>query len=384
MNTQEILSKLVSFPVLGGESNLSIIHWIQEYVEKLGVKTFLVPNTEGNKASLHCRIGPENEGGTILSGHTDVVPVEGQKWDTDPFVLTDKGDDLLYGRGSCDMKGFIACCLAALPEMVQANLKKPIYFAFSYDEEVGCLAAPELAAAIHQHYAVPPQFAIIGEPTMMVPTVGQKGICIYETTVSGSEGHSSRIKQEVSAIHEAMRLILWLEKKMDGFVAAGSTDDRFTPSHTSIHIGKINGGIASNVIAQTCTFTWDVRTIPGQSPESIAADFEDYCAERIQTLRKIYPGFQIKTIHRNPAVPGLNTDNNAEIVRLTQSLVQNDTLDAVSYASEAGQFQEEGFTSIICGPGDIAQAHRANEFISKKQLQMGEEFMYKLIQHCSQ
>lgn len=384
MNAQEILSKLVAFPVLGGEGNLSIIHWIQAYIEDLGVKTFLVPHPDGNKASLHCRIGPDKEGGIILSGHTDVVPVEGQEWQTDPFVLTDKGDDLLYGRGSCDMKGFIACCLAVLPDMVKADLKKPIYFAFSYDEEVGCLAAPELAAAIHDHYTHRPQFAIIGEPTMMIPTVGQKGICIYETTVSGSEGHSSRIKQEVSAIHEAMRLILWLENKMDTLLSSGHTDDRFTPNHTSIHIGKITGGIAPNVIAQACTFTWDVRTIPGEKPEDIAADFAAFCEERTEELKKVYPGFKIQTLHRNPVVPGLNTDNDAEIVKIVKTVAQNDTLDAVSYASEAGQFQEAGFSSIICGPGDIAQAHRANEFISKQQLQLGVDFMHQLIAHCRQ
>ncbi|HEY9117796.1 MAG TPA: M20/M25/M40 family metallo-hydrolase, partial [Roseivirga sp.] len=286
MKVEEILTKLVSFPVLGGESNLSIIHWIQDYIEGFGVKTVLVPNPEGTKASLHCRIGPAVDGGVILSGHTDVVPVEGQDWSTDPFVLTDKGDGKLYGRGSCDMKGFIACCLAALPEMVNADLKTPIYFAFSYDEEIGCLAAPELAQAINDYYDEKPQFAIIGEPTMMVPTVGQKGICIYHTKVTGSQGHSSRIKQEVSAIHESMRLILWLENKMNGLIEAGSTDDRFTPNHTSIHIGNIKGGLAPNIIAQECVFNWDVRTIPSETPEQILAEFEAYCRERESALRK--------------------------------------------------------------------------------------------------
>lgn len=383
MNAEEILGKLVSFPVLGGESNLSIIHWIKDYVEEHGVKAVLVPNEEGTKASLHCRIGPTVDGGVILSGHTDVVPVEGQDWTSDPFELTDKNNGKLYARGSCDMKGFAACCLAALPEMVKADLKKPIYFAFSYDEEIGCLAAPELVEAINDFYTEKPQFAIIGEPSMMKPTVGQKGICIYETAVTGSQGHSSRIKEEVSAIHESMRLILWLENKMNSLIAAGQTDDRFTPNHTSIHIGRIDGGIAPNVIAQECKFNWDVRTIPSETPQQILAEFEAYCREREEELKEVFRGFSITTTNIHPAVPGLDTHENQEIVGLTKKLAGTEELDAVSYAAEAGQFAEGGFEAIICGPGDIAQAHRADEFIAKEQLRLGVEFMHNLVNHLS-
>ena len=383
MTAQKILSKLVSFPVLGGESNTTIITWIKEYVESFGVETTLVPSEEGNKASLHCRIGPAVDGGVILSGHTDVVPVEGQDWTSEPFDLIDKEDGKLYARGSCDMKGFIACCLAALPDMVKANLKTPIYFAFSYDEEIGCLAAPELAAHINSHYVEKPKYAIIGEPSMMVPTVGQKGICIFETTVSGSQGHSSRIKTEVSAIHEAMRLVLWLENKMDSLIAGGKTDDRFSPNHTSIHIGIMKGGIAPNVVAQGCYFTWDVRTIPSETPEQILEEFEAYCSERKAALQKIFPGFDIQTSPIHPAGPGLDTHEDEEIVGLVKELAQNDTLDAVSYAAEAGQFKEAGFQAMICGPGDIAQAHRADEFISKDQLNQGVTFMHRLIDKLS-
>ncbi|KYG75133.1 acetylornithine deacetylase [Roseivirga ehrenbergii] len=383
MTVEEILTKLVSFPVLGGESNLSILSWIEEYLDKHGVEHHRVPNEDGTKANLHCRIGSEVEGGVILSGHMDVVPVKGQAWDTDPWVLTDKEDGKLYSRGSCDMKGFVACCLAALPAMLKADLKAPIYFAFSYDEEIGCLGAPDLVKAINVHYKVKPKFAIIGEPTMMRPVTGQKGICIFETTVSGSEGHSSRIKQEVSAIHEAMRLILWLENKMNSLIEAGRTDDRFTPNHTSIHIGMVKGGIAPNVIAQECKFSWDVRTIPSETPQEIKAEFDLYCRQREAELRKIHPDFKISTSNVHPAVPGLNTANDQEVVALVKDLVRNPKLDAVSYAAEAGQFAEGGFQAVICGPGDIAQAHRANEFIHKDQLIQGMEFMDKLIEKLS-
>lgn len=383
MTVEEILAKLVSYPVLGGESNMSIIHWIKEYIESYGVATTLVPNEEGNKASLHCRIGPAVDGGVILSGHTDVVPVEGQEWTTNPFELTDKGDGKLYGRGSCDMKGFLACCLAALPEMVKIELKKPIYFAFSYDEEVGCLAGPELAKAIHTDYKETPKYAIIGEPSLMEPIVGQKGIYILETYVNGSAGHSSRIKQEVSAIHEAMRLVLWLENKMNQLIEDNRLDDRFHPPHSSIHIGLVNGGIAPNVIADKAHFYWDLRTIPMDDTESIVAEFEVFCRQREKELRQIFPGFKIDTIENHPPVPPLDTKADDDVVDLVKRLSGKSKLNTVAYAAEAGQFANEGFQTAICGPGSIAQAHRANEFIAKDELVKGMQMMRHLIHELS-
>ncbi|MFP2995236.1 acetylornithine deacetylase [Spongiivirga sp. MCCC 1A20706] len=383
MNVEEILKKLVSFPVLGGESNLSILNWIKGVLESNGVTVHLVPNEDGSKASLHCRIGPATDGGVILSGHMDVVPVEGQEWTTDPFVLTDKGDGKLYGRGACDMKGFLACCLAALPQMLEADLKKPIYFAFSYDEEVGCLAAPELARAISTHYDETPKYAIIGEPSLMEPIVGQKGIYILETYVNGSAGHSSRVKQEVSAIHEAMRLILWLEKKMDQLIADKRLDDRFHPPHSSIHIGLVSGGIAPNVIADKAHFYWDLRTIPMDDIDAIVKEFDGYCKKREATLRQVFPDFSIKTVENHPPVPHLDTKADADVVSLVKRISGKSKLNTVSYAAEAGQFANEGFQSAICGPGSIAQAHRADEFIAKEQLVKGVAMINKLILELS-
>jgi len=383
LTAQDLLTKLVAHPVFGGESNLSVMEEIRTYLHEHGVKTHLVPNEVGDKASLHCRIGPAVDGGVILSGHMDVVPVAGQDWHTDPFVLTEKKDEKLYARGSCDMKGFIACCLATLPQMVSASLEKPIYFAFSYDEEIGCLAAPELVQHIKDTYAESPTYAIIGEPSMMIPTIGQKGISIYTTTVNGSAGHSSRIRSEVSAIHEATRLIQWLENKMESLVAAGHIDERFTPPHTTLHVGKIQGGIATNVIADSCTFYWDIRTIPQDDLNSILEDFAAYCQEREAILRDKFPGFSIVTEEDHPPVPPLDTQEDSPIVAFVKELSGVDELDAVSYAAEAGQFAEGGFESIICGPGSIVQAHRANEFISKAQLDAGVAFLEKLIQKLS-
>lgn len=382
MLVKEILKKLVSFPVLGGQSNLSIIEWIAGYLEDHGVAYAFVPNEDGSKKSLHCRIGPAVDGGVILSGHTDVVPVEGQDWSTDPWELTEiKGK--LYGRGSCDMKGFIACCLAALPEMVRADLKKPIYFAFSYDEEVGCLAGPELAEAINTFYEENPKYAIIGEPSMLTPVVGQKSIAIYKTTVYGSAGHSSRIKREVSSIHEAARLICWLEDKMDALIADGQLDDRFEPNHSSLHAGLVEGGIAPNVIADKASFHWDCRTIPKDDAQAIQDEFMSFTKDREKILQERFPEARIETEVVHPIVPPLDTPEDQEVVDLIRRITGRQDLETVAYAAEAGQFANAGFQSVICGPGDIAQAHRADEFISVEQLEGGVNLLRNLIDELS-
>ena len=382
MTAKEILSKLVSFPVLGGMSNTAIAEWIENYLTQHGVDFHTVPNIDNTKRSIHCRIGPAVDGGVILSGHTDVVPTEGQNWNTDPFVLTEKSDGKLYARGSCDMKGFLACCLAALPKMKVAQIKRPIYFAFSYDEEIGCLAAPELAEHIKQTYKEKPKYAIIGEPTMMQPVVGQKGIVIYKTQVNGSAGHSSRIKEEVSAINEASRLILWLEQKMNDLIEKNHVDDRFTPPHTSIHCGLFEkSGIAPNIISDSASFYWDVRVIPLDKTEDILNEFKTYSKERELACRGKFLEFKITTEEDHPNVPPLDTPEHLSVVPLIRKLSQVDKLNTVAYAAEAGQFSEAGFETVICGPGDIAQAHRANEFVSIDQLNQGYVFMLRLIDH---
>jgi acetylornithine deacetylase len=377
MNATTILSHLVQFPVLGGESNLEIIHWIQAYIESHGVETTLVPNEENTKASLHCRIGPAVDGGVILSGHTDVVPVKGQVWDTDPFVLTEK-EGKLYARGSCDMKGFVACCLAVLPTIVKAALKKPIYFAFSYDEEIGCLAAPDLIKDIQKTYTETPKYAIIGEPSMLEPVIGKKGICYVKTEVNGSAGHSSGIHKEVSAIHESTRLILWLENKMKT-LATTSVDERFTPPHSTIHVGQMQGGVATNIVADYCRFEWDIRVIPKDDIRKTIQEYFDFCAEREVEVQKKFADFKIQNTLIHPPVPALDTKETDSIVGLVQKLTGNHSWKTVAYAAEAGQFQETGYESIICGPGSIDQAHRANEFVTQEQLDLCVDMLEKLI-----
>lgn len=366
-NCIDILADLVEFDVLGGQSNLEIIEYIIDIFNDNNVPYELVPNEDLTKASIHCRIGPDVDGGIILSGHTDVVPVAGQDWDTDPFELMVE-DDKLFARGSCDMKGFLACCLASIEMFQSSKLKRPVYFAFSYDEEIGCLAGPSLVKAINDKYIEKPEFAIIGEPSMMQPIVGQKGICVLETTVFGSAGHSSRIKQEVSAIHVAAKLILWLEQKMDELIADGNIDNRFRPNHSSLHVGTIQAGIAPNVIADKCSFHWDVRVIPSDDIDTIVADFKEYCDVLVKELKTRFAGANIITVEHHPPVPPLSTEADSTVVDLIKLLTGTDKVDTVSYAAEAGQFSQGGFKTVICGPGDIAQAHRANEFIAIDQL----------------
>lgn len=379
MTTEEILAKLVAFPVLGGESNLSIIKWIKSYIEDFGIACTLVPNIENTKASLHCRIGPPVNGGLILSGHTDVVPVKGQDWDTNPFTLTDKDDGNLYGRGACDMKGFLACCLSILPNLAGAKLKRPIYFAFSYDEEIGCLAAPELVEHLKNHYPETPKYAIIGEPSMLQPIIGHKGICLYTTHVNGSAGHSSRIRKEVSAVHESARLILWLEEKMNEMVEFGNTDQRFSPPHSSLHTGIVHGGIAPNVIADKAYFSWDARMIPNDNLDDVVNAFKQHCDNRMEALKPIFPEFKIETVEIHPPVVPFDSKSDSDIVKLMRQINTNTTIGTVAYASEAGQYNEAGLQSIICGPGSIKQAHRQNEYIAKEELDNYVEFLKRLV-----
>ncbi len=377
MTAIDILRKLVSFDVFGGEPNLPLTNWIKSYLEQLGVEVHQGFNEEKTKAFLYARVGPAADGGMVLSGHLDVVPVEGQDWETNPFELIETADKF-YARGSCDMKGFIACCLALIPEMQAASLKKPFYLAFSYDEEIGCMSGDAIAMAIKNHYPEDIPYALIGEPSMLRPTVGQKGICFLKTVVNGSAGHSSRILQEVSAIHESMRLINWLEKKMLDLVSK-SRDDRFVPPQSSIHVGQIHAGIAPNVIADSCEFRWDIRTIPADDMQAILDEFDAFCRTREDELRSIFPAFQIETTKIHPIVPALDTPNDSPIVSLLRKIGNDAPLDAVSYAAEAGQFARNGYHAIICGPGSIAQAHRANEFIDKEQMKLGQDMLRALI-----
>ncbi len=382
-SVEQILRKLISFDVLGGQSNIPIAHWIRDYLADFGLAPHTFTEESGKKMGVHVRIGPPVDGGIILSGHTDVVPVEGQDWNTHPFELVDGGDGKLYGRGSCDMKGFLACCLYLIPEMTRAKLQKPIYLAFSYDEEIGCQGAPALIRHMQKTYSENPAYAIIGEPSMMVPVIGQKGICVLRTVVNGSAGHSSRIRQEVSAVHEAARLINWIGDKVTALAGSDRKDNRFDPPYSTIHVGLVRGGIAPNVIADHAEFEWDIRVIPGDSVQVLLTEFQAFCNDRTTELRKIFPDFEITTTMEHSPVPPLDTSPSSSFLKEVQKWTGCNNWETVAYAAEAGQYSEAGYESIICGPGSIAQAHRANEFIDKTQLEKGLEMLRKMISDCS-
>ena len=274
----EILEKLVSFNTVSKDSNLELIAFVEEYFKSYGLESYRVYDKTGEKAAIYAHIGPKKKGGIILSGHSDVVPVEGQEWETDPFKLTEKGDKF-YGRGACDMKGFIACALSAVPDMVEADLLKPIQIAISYDEEVGCLGAPHMIKDMQQK--IPPaDLVIVGEPTMMKVLNSHEGISLLETKIRGFEVHSSFVNKGVSAVMTAAKLINWLEVEMKKNSDNSKSNSNplatpFNPPYTTLHVGKISGGTASNITAKDCTFSTDIRVVPGESLEEWIIKYKD-------------------------------------------------------------------------------------------------------------
>lgn len=373
-----LLAKLVSFDTTSSESNLALIEFVEHYLADNGVASERVMSPCGQKANLIARIGPQAPGGVMLSGHTDVVPVAGQPWTSDPFTLLDGGNGRLYGRGTCDMKGFIACALAMVPTWVNASLKQPIYFGFSYDEEIGCVGAPSLIKRFYEQYSTTAH-VIVGEPTSMQPVVAQKGATNLRTTVIGREAHSSQVNQGTSAIHVAARLVTFIEDTMAALVEEGRVDKAFNVPHTSLHVGKIKGGTAINIMARECQFEWEIRHLPTDTFDEIYARFEAYCAQLIAELQAKGKHVEITTEPLNVTVPGLADRDNDRVLRLAKDHLPAACCNhAVAYATEAGQFQGQGLQTIILGPGSIAQAHQPDEYISIAQLEECEAFLTKM------
>jgi len=381
-SAQQLLETLVGHPTVSRDSNLDLIRFIEGYLEDFGVPCQRIESDDGRKANLLARIGPEVEGGVVLSGHTDVVPVDGQPWTSDPFALTERGDGRLYGRGSCDMKGFIACALAQVPRWVEQDLARPVYLAFSYDEEVGCVGAPRLIERLMAD-APRPAAVIVGEPTLMAPVVAQKGITNLRTTVTGLEAHSSQVNQGVSAIHVAARLVTRIEDIMAELREAGRVDEAFNVAHSSLHVGRIAGGTAINIMARECRFDWEIRHLPQDGFESVYSRFEDYAESLERELRQRAPQVSIRTEPLTVTVPGLADRDNTAALSLCRALLGERDTEAVAYATEAGQFQQAGLPTVICGPGSIAQAHQPDEYLETAQLDAGVAFMRRLGDHLA-
>lgn len=373
-----ILEKLIAFDTVSARSNLALINWIGDYLKEHGVAVDIVPAPDGQpKANLWATIGPQRDGGIVLSGHTDVVPVEGQPWSSDPFILRD-GGDRFFGRGTSDMKGFIALCLALVPEMQKQKLTTPLHFAFSYDEELGCLGAPHLLAAIGAKLPRP-RLAIIGEPTGMKLGVRHKGVYSFRTEVTGRDGHSSQPHRGLNAIALAAEVITEISRLYGKVCTEGPFDRAFDPAHCSLNIGTIQGGTAVNIIARQCRFLWDFRAVPGGHPDQILIPLKDFAERRLAKLRAHVPEADIVTTPRVSA-PALKEEHEGAAEALLKHLTGANETVSLPYATEAGQFQESGMSAIVCGPGYIAQAHQPDEFIEKAQLAAAEDLLRRLIQ----
>lgn len=378
----DLLGQLVAFDTTSRGSNLALIAHVEAYLAGHGVASRRVPNGDGTKANLLASIGPDVEGGVVLSGHTDVVPVDGQPWSSDPFVLTER-DGRLYGRGTCDMKGFLALALAAVPDLVARPLARPVHLAFSYDEEVGCLGAPDLIAAIVA--SVPrPDTVIVGEPTDMVAVRGHKGVASFRVTVTGREAHSSQPRLGVSAIMAALRLMQALSLLADELEHSADPASPFTPKGASLTIGQVHGGTAVNILARECVFVFDLRTPPGMDPHRLLAGFfaEAKALDVELKSRADEAGVRVEARSQTPAFAP-EQDGPAEA--LARRLAgDNGPARVVAYAAEAGQFQAAGFSTVICGPGSIDQAHQPDEYVEIRQMQRGAAFMRRLIEDVLQ
>ena len=377
-----VLERLVAFDTTSRDSNLALIAHVEGELAALGVASTRVANADGTKASLYATLGPAVPGGVVLSGHTDVVPVDGQPWTSDPFALT-RREGRLYGRGTCDMKGFLALALAAAPEFASGRLKRPVHLAFSYDEEVGCLGAPDLIREMVAHLPRP-AVVVVGEPTDMVAVSGHKGISTWRVIVNGHEAHSSMTHLGVSANMAAIRLMSRLVALSDALASGADPASAFLPKGASLTIGQIAGGTAVNILARECVFAFDLRTPPGMDPLAILQPFFEAAAAMDAELRARAPEAGVRVEHSS-STPAFAPEHDGAAERLARTLAgDNGPPQVVSYAAEAGQFQQAGFSTVICGPGSIDQAHQPDEFVEINQMERGAAFMLRLAETLSQ
>lgn len=377
LSSREMLARLVAFPSVSTSSNLDIIGFCRDWLNSHGVESTLVMSPEGDKANLYATIGPKVEGGIVFSGHTDVVPVEGQNWTTDPWTLTEK-NGRLYGRGSADMKGFDALVLALVPEMAKMPLKRPVHIALSYDEEIACRGAPSMVDAMAK--ALPtPAAVIVGEPTRHAVVTGHKASVQLRTQVNGYAVHSSRIDQGVSAVMNAARLIAWHDDVMEENRRRADPANPFEPPYTTLHCGMVAGGNAANVVSSSAWFFSDIRAIPTESPRDYMDRYEAYIRDVVEPrMKAIRPetGVAVELIAE---VPGLRPETDGEAERLMRRLTGDNGTHVVSYGTEAGIFQRAGWSTVVCGPGDIAQAHQPDEYIEISELESGERLLRRII-----
>ena len=382
LTPRQILDRLVKFQTVSRDSNLELVDWLEDYLTGQGVKCFRHWNEDRRKAALIAHAGPWVDGAVVLSGHSDVVPVDGQVWTSDPWTVEER-DGRLYGRGTCDMKGYVALAVWAVVEAQARGVARPVQLALSYDEEVGCTGAPPMIAAM-QVLVPKGEVALIGEPSRMKIITGHKGGTGYAVHVKGYEVHSSLLPEGVSAVMEAARLIGWVNDHNDAIQARvpGAIGARFHPPFTTLHVGRIAGGTADNITAGDCRFAVEMRCVPDDDIEAHAGAFRAAAEALDRALKAKRPeaGVQLeKFFDVSPLRP--EVDGAAEA--LARALTGDNATGVVSYGTEAGQFQDAGYSAVVIGPGDIAQAHQADEYLEVSEFEAGQRFMERLLERCA-
>lgn len=376
----ELMTKLISFPTVSRDTNLPLIDWVEGYLSSHGITSHRWPDPhQPHKAALFAHVGPWEDGAVVLSGHTDVVPVDGQPWDSDPWTVTER-DGKYFGRGTCDMKGFDALALWAIVEAQYRKLKTPLQIALSFDEEVGCTGAPPMIEAM-QPILPKGTAVIVGEPSEMRAVTGHKGGQGFGTHVIGFEVHSSIHYQGVSAIHEAARLIHWANETNEANAAAqpGPMAALFDPPYSTWHVGTIEGGTANNITAKRCHFVMGVRAVPGDDITALERSYMDMVEAVRKAMKSIRPEADIR-IKPTFLVPPLQPEENGPAEALVRSITGDNGTHVVSYGTEAGQFQAAGYSAVVCGPGNIDQAHQPNEYITVAEFERGHDFMRSLLE----
>jgi acetylornithine deacetylase len=377
----EVLEALVGFDTTSRNSNLALIEWVEGYLDRLGVAHRRIPDPGMPKSNLWATVGPEEVPGYILSGHTDVVPVDEQHWSSDPFTLTER-DGRLYGRGATDMKGYVACCLAAVPAMLARPLKRPIHLAFSYDEEVGCTGARGMVAELAQA-PVKPIACFVGEPTEMEVVVGHKSKRSFKVTVRGKTCHSSLAPYGVNAVEYAARLVARIREISDRHAREGARDALYDIPFSTAHVGTLHGGTALNIVPDVCTIDFEFRTIAADSLDALTEEVVGYARDVLEPeMRKVAPEVGISIIS-SAGFPGLDTPPDAEVVALAKQLAGRNGHGKVAYGTEAGLFDGIGIPTVVIGPGSIDQAHKADEFVAVAELAKCDAFLGRLVKHCA-
>ena len=372
-----LLERLIAFDSESSKSNLGLVAFVEDYFRSLSVPYVKIPNGKGDKAALFATIGPNRDGGIILSGHTDVVPVAGQAWTGDPFTLRCEAGRA-YGRGACDMKGFDAVCLAMIPEFKEARLSRPVHILLSYDEEITCKGSLDTIARFGTDLPRP-SAVIVGEPTLMQVADAHKSVAAYTTTVHGHEAHSSKPALGASAIEAACDLVSELYRFAGELAARGDPSGRFDPPASTIHVGTIHGGTARNIVAKLCSFHWEFRALPGVDQKLALRHLEDYAASVVapKLTRFVKDAFVETKIEVE--VPALKPQSGSFAEALALKLSQSNHTAAMSFASEAGQFQLANVPAVVCGPGSIDQAHQPDEYVDIAQIEAAIAFMRRLV-----